>query len=58
MTNIDRFSDFSEREKQMISEAVWRRQRCFIAGDRQYNEYGRLLDEVLKDTSYQPGKVV
>jgi len=55
---MDRFEGFSEQEKRMLAEAVWRRQRCFIAGDKQFREYGSLLDEILNGIDYNPGKVV
>jgi len=55
---MNRFEDFSEQEKRMLSEAVWRRQRCFIAGDKQFREYGALLDEILNGIDYIPGKVL
>ena len=32
----------------MFAEALWRRQRCFIAGDRMFKDYEQLLDVVLK----------
>ena len=42
----------------MLAEALWRRQRCYIAGDRKFNEYGKMLSEVLDEMDYQPGRVV
>ena len=53
-----RFDKLTTREKEMLSEAVWRRQRCFIAGDRQFNEYGAILDEILEGMDYVPGRVL
>lgn len=53
-----RFQTFNVRERQLLAEAVWRRQRCFIAGDKQFNDFGKLLDEVLEGMDYIPGKVV
>jgi len=55
---MNRFEGLSEQEKRMIAESVWRRQRCFIAGDKQFKEYGALLDEVLTGIDYIPGKVL
>ena len=55
---MSRFTQFSEEEKQKLAEAIWRRQRCFIAGDRQFNEYGKLLDELLDDIDYIPGRIL
>jgi len=49
---------FSTEERRMLAEAVWRRQRCFIAGDKQFNQYGKMLDEILEGMDYVPGKVV
>ena len=49
---------FSIEERRMLAEAVWRRQRCFIAGDKQFNQYGKMLDEILEGMDYVPGKVV
>lgn len=45
---------FSEEEIKLIADAVWMRQRCFIAGDRRFREYGYILDRLLKDTNYVP----
>ena len=53
-----RFETFSERERQLLAEAIWRRQRCYIAGDKLFNEYGRMLSEVLDRMDYMPGRVV
>ena len=55
---MNRFDRFTEDEKRKLAEAVWRRQRCFIAGDRQFNEYGKILDEVLEGLEYVPGRIV
>ena len=50
---MDRFREFSEYELKLLSDALWMRQRCFIAGDRKFKEYGELLDEI---GNYIPGK--
>ena len=55
---MSRFTQFTEEEKRKLAEAIWRRQRCFIAGDKQFNEYGQLLDEVLEEFNYVPGSIV
>ena len=55
---MNRFDQFTEEEKRKLAEASWRRQRCFIAGDRQFNEYGKILDEVLEGLEYVPGRIV
>ena len=53
-----RFDGFDEREKRMLAEALWRRQRCFIAGDRMFRDYEALLNEVLGEIDYVPGRVL
>jgi|TARA_R100000084_G_scaffold41576_1_gene16952 hypothetical protein len=53
-----RFDGFDEREKRMLAEALWRRQRCFIAGDKMFKSYEALLNEVLEGLDYLPGKVL
>jgi|TARA_B100001939_G_scaffold65895_1_gene54742 hypothetical protein len=55
---MSRFTQFTEEEKRKLAEAIWRRQRSFIAGDKQFNEYGQLLDEVLEEFNYVPGSIV
>ena len=55
---MSRFTQFTADEKRKLAEAIWRRQRSFIAGDRQFNEYGQLLDEVLEEFNYIPGSIV
>ncbi len=42
----------------MLAEALWRRQRCFIAGDRMFKDYEELLNEVLEEIDYIPGKLL
>lgn len=49
---------FRARKKRMLAEALWRRQRSFIAGDKQFKEYGAILDEVLNDIEYVPGRII
>ena len=53
-----RFDQFTEEEKRMFAEALWRRQRCFIAGDRMFKNYEALLNEVLEEIDYLPGRVL
>ena len=55
---MSRFTQFTEEERRRLAEAVWRRQRCFIAGDKQFNEYGEMLNEVLEGMDYVPGRIV
>ncbi len=53
-----RFTEFSYEERRMLAEAIWRRQRCYIAGDKMFNEYGKILDEILDDMDYVPGRPI
>ena len=55
---MSRFTQFTEEERRRLAEAVWRRQRCFIAGDKQFNEYGEMLNEILEGIDYVPGRIV
>ena len=52
---MERFKDFSDYELKLLADAVWMRQRCFIAGDRRFREYGVILDEIRKKIDYIPG---
>ena len=52
---MKRYEDFSDYELKLIADAVWMRQRCFIAGDRRFREYGALLDEIRQRIDYVPG---
>jgi hypothetical protein len=45
---------FTEEQVKMLADAVWMRQRCFIAGDRKFREYGAILDQFLEDMEYVP----
>jgi len=53
--NMERFKDFSDYELKLLADAVWMRQRCFIAGDRRFREYGVILDEIREKIDYVPG---
>jgi hypothetical protein len=54
-----KYENLTEDEKKMLAEAVWRRQRSFIAGDKQFNAYGKILDEILNSLDdYVPGKIL
>ena len=56
---MNRFTEFTIEEKRKLAEAIWRRQRSFIAGDRQFREYGELLNEILDGLDeYVPGRVI
>jgi hypothetical protein len=48
---------FTEDQIKLLADAVWVRQRCFIAGDRRFREYGKMLDTILKDIDYTPNRV-
>jgi len=37
---------FTNEELELMFDAVWRRQRCFIAGDRRFREYGAILEKL------------
>lgn len=46
----------SEEQIKLLANAVWMRQRCFIAGDKRFKEYGTMLDILLKDMNYTPNR--
>ena len=49
--------EFSKKEVELLIDAVWMRQRNFIAGDRRFREYGKLLDEFMNEhPDYIPGQ--
>jgi hypothetical protein len=52
---MERFNDFSDYELKLFADAIWMRQRRFIAGDRRFREYGALLDEIREKIDYVPG---
>jgi hypothetical protein len=45
---------FTEDQLKLLADAVWMRQRRFIAGDRRFKEYGEMLDDLTKDINYVP----
>lgn len=45
---------FTEEQVKLMADAIWMRQRCFIAGDKRFREYGEILNEFLKDMEYVP----
>ena len=55
---MTRTEQFTREERRLLAEAVWRRQRSFIAGDKKFREYGELLDELLDGMDYVPGSLV
>ena len=44
----------SEDQLKLLADAIWMRQRCFIAGDRRFREYGAMLDTLLEGMKYTP----
>lgn len=46
----------SEDQIKLLADAVWIRQRCFIAGDRKFKEYGEMLEELLEGVEYTPSR--
>ena len=49
--------EFNQRETELLIDAVWMRQRNFIAGDKKFKEYGKLLDEFMnQNPDYVPGQ--
>lgn len=44
----------TEEQLCLLADAIWMRQRCFIAGDRRFKEYGEMLDTLLEDMEYTP----
>jgi hypothetical protein len=46
--------ELSEDQIKLLADALWMRQRCFIAGDRRFKEYGAMLDTLLEDMDYKP----
>ena len=45
---------FTEEQIKLLADALWMRQRCFIAGDRKFKEYGEILDNILNTIEYTP----
>jgi hypothetical protein len=45
---------FDEKQVKLLADAIWMRQRCFVAGDRRFKEYGSILEELLRDLDYTP----
>jgi hypothetical protein len=48
---------FTEEQIKLLADAVWMRQRCFIAGDRKFKEYSVLLNDILEDIEYLPSRL-
>jgi len=45
---------FTEEEIRLLADALWIRQRCFIAGDAGFKKYGQMLDNILEGVDYNP----
>jgi hypothetical protein len=41
-----KYNILCQEDYKLIIDALWKRQRCFIAGDRMYKEYGSLINEM------------
>lgn len=48
--------ELSEDQIKLLADAVWMRQRCFIAGDKRFKEYGIMLEDILEDIEYTPSR--
>ena len=46
----------TEDQVKLLADAVWMRQRCFIAGDKRFKEYGIMLDDILGELDYTPSR--
>jgi hypothetical protein len=46
----------TEEELKLLADALWMRQRCFIAGDKRFKEYGKMLDNLTEDMEYTPSR--
>ena len=50
-------SNFTDQEIELLIDAVWMRQRSFIAGDKRFREYSNLLEQFMKQKpDYTPGQ--
>ena len=48
--------ELTEDQIKLLADALWMRQRCFIAGDKRFKEYGKMLDELLEGIEYTPSR--
>jgi hypothetical protein len=46
----------TEDQIKLLADAVWMRQRCFIAGDKRFKDYGIMLENILGDLDYKPSR--
>lgn len=44
----------TEEQLKLIVDALWMRQRCFVAGDKRFKEYGEMVDTLLEGMDYTP----
>ena len=49
--------ELTEDQVKLLADAVWMRQRCFIAGDKRFREYGIMLETILEDIDYIPSRL-
>jgi len=47
---------FTEDQIKLLADAIWMRQRRFIAGDKRFKEYGEILNDILEDIEYTPSR--
>ena len=47
----------NEDQIKLLADAVWMRQKCFVAGDRKFKEYGTILETLLEDINYIPKRL-
>ncbi len=47
----------TEDQIKLLADAVWMRQRRFIAGDKRFREYGIMLEMILEDIDYIPSRL-
>ena len=52
---MEKFNGLSKYELKLLADAVWTKQRHYIAGDKRFKEYGALLYEIQKLVFYKPG---
>ena len=51
------FTDLNDQQRRLLIDAVWMRQRQYIAGDRMFREYGKMLDDLRQGfEDYVPGQ--
>tara|TARA_B100000609_G_C17206629_1_gene431323 strand:- start:510 stop:683 length:174 start_codon:yes stop_codon:yes gene_type:complete len=42
----DEERNFDKEDYRLILDALWKRQRCYIAGDKMFKHYGSIISEV------------